>query len=65
MNVKKGSTLTVNIVNMYKDDSLYNYGKKPFIFSTKANSLLGKCWRWDCFNISYYRNSKTLAASKG
>lgn len=49
---------------MYKEDSLYNYGKKPFVFSSKANARLGKGWRWDCFNISYYRNSKTLAASK-
>ena len=54
----------MNIVNMYKEDSMYNYGKKPFVFSTKSNSLEGKKWKRDCFNISYFRNSKTLAASK-
>lgn len=42
MNIKKGSTIVINIVNMYKEDSMYNYGKKPFVFSTKSNAMEGK-----------------------
>ena len=45
MNIKKGQTVTLSIMNLYKDDSMYGQGQKPYFFSTKANSLEGKSWR--------------------
>ena len=64
MNVKKGQTVTFHICNLYKEESLYNSGMKPFVFSTKANSLQGtKKWKRDGTNISYFRNGKSLAGS--
>jgi len=64
MNIKKGQTVTFHISNLYKEESLYNNGMKPFVFSTKSNGLEGnKKWKRDCFTISYYRNGKTVAGS--
>ena len=60
MNIKKGSTIKINISNLYKDDSLYSQGMKPFVYSTKANSLEGQSWRWCCNNINYFRNGDTM-----
>ena len=63
MNIKKGQTVTLSIMNLYKDDSMYGQGQKPYFFSTKANSLEGKTWRRGGFNISYYRNDRSLYAN--
>lgn len=32
-NIKKGFTYKFNIMNLQKDDSSYNYGMKPFVYS--------------------------------
>lgn len=56
MNIKKGSTVTFHIMNLYKEESLYNNGMRPFVYSTKSSSLEGTGWKRGCSNISYYRN---------
>jgi len=63
MNIKKGATVRINIVNLYKEESNYNAGMKPFVFSTKGNSQKGIKWKRDCSNISYYRNGKSMESS--
>lgn len=65
-----------NIVNMMKEDALYNYGMRPVVYSTlKAqecghdrvgseykHASLG--WHHDCYDICYYRNNRTYTKSK-
>lgn len=63
MNVKKGVTATFNIINLAKEDSLYNNGMKPFVFSTKQYEETECGWIRDGTEISYYRNGKTLQSS--
>lgn len=40
-NVLIGFTYKFNIMNLQKDDSSYNYGMKPFIYSKNKNKEEG------------------------
>lgn len=46
-----------NIINMQKKDSLYNYGMRPAIYSTKDG--LEKDWFNGGYDICYYKNGLT------
>jgi len=46
-----------NIVNMQKNDSLYNYGMKPAVYS--SNQERGEDWVHGGEDICYYRNGLT------
>ena len=46
-----------NIVNMQKNDSLYNYGMKPAVYS--CNQERGEDWVHGGEDICYYRNGLT------
>lgn len=53
-----GFTYKFNIMNLQKDDSSYNYGMKPFIYSvSKNNSENTNHWVRGCQNITYNKNS--------
>ena len=45
-----------NIINMVKEDSLYNNGLKPIIFSQRNYQKTGKGWFRGGSNISYAKN---------
>jgi len=61
MNLKKGTVIRLNMVNLMKDDSLYSQGMKPFVFSKKRH-LEGDGTKWHRagFNIEYFYNDKTI-----
>jgi hypothetical protein len=42
-----------------KNESLYNQGMRPFVFSEKAQ----KRWERGCFNISYSSSGQTIRIS--
>ena len=62
-NVKAGVTVRLNICNLAKEESLYNQGMKPCAFSVRKKDATGVAWHRAGFDISYFRNSKTIKAS--
>ena len=52
------TSVTFNIVNMKRLDSLYVSGMKPAVFSQKHCGKTGDKWMRDCTNVSYTRNSR-------
>ena len=48
-----GTRIRLNILNLMKPDSLYNYGMKPWVLSHKRQKEEGMGWHRDCENISY------------
>ena len=45
-------------MNLQKDDSSYNYGMKPFIYSVQKNKEEGtNVWCRGGDNIEYYKNN--------
>jgi len=53
-NYRERQPVTFKIVNFMKPESLYNYGMKPLVFSTKSKE---KGWHRDGSAVTYYRNS--------
>ncbi|CAD6210513.1 GSCOCG00010909001-RA-CDS, partial [Cotesia congregata] len=49
----------LSIVNLCKEDSLYNEGLKPLLYSLKDASLHAVGWRRCGENISYYKNDSS------
>ena len=64
MNIKKGTVVKLNMLNLMKDDSLYSMGMQPFVYSHKR-FLEGDGVRWHRagFNIEYYYNDLTIRTS--
>ncbi|KAB0799155.1 hypothetical protein PPYR_07035 [Photinus pyralis] len=54
--MKKGIVYRFSIVNMTKDESLYNDGMKPLLYSTKDAQLHNVGWRRCGDNITYFCN---------
>ncbi|CAH1237446.1 unnamed protein product [Diabrotica balteata] len=55
-NVKKGFLYRFSITNCSKENSLYNEGMKPLMYSKKDSQLHSIGWRRCGQNISYYCN---------
>lgn len=49
--------MTLNIINLAKPDSLYNYGMKVLNFSNKLNDIEGTGWHRVGESIDYYQNN--------
>ena len=47
----------LNIINLAKPDSLYNYGMKVLNFSNKLNDSEGVGWHRIGEKIDYYQNN--------
>lgn len=46
-----------NIMNLQKDESCYQIGMKPFVYSTKQNREAGTNeWKRGCEQVCYYKN---------
>ena len=56
-NTRKGMKVVLNIINLAKPDSLYNYGMKVLNFSNKLNDSEGVGWHRIGENIDYYQNN--------
>lgn len=56
-NIAKDITVKLNIMNLQKDDSTYNLGNRPFVYSTRHNKQNGTNeWQRGCFDIEYCRS---------
>lgn len=56
----------LNIINFTKSDSLYNYGMRPVVFSSRNHEKLGKSWSHDdTSDICYYQNRLIQNSGKG
>jgi hypothetical protein len=63
-NIKKGTIVKLNMLNLMKDDSLYNQGMRPFVYSRKRHyEGDGIQWHREGFNIEYFYNAKTIRTS--
>ena len=58
MNVKKGTTVKMNILNLTKGDSLYGKGQRPFVYSTTKAAKKSVGWHHAGDNIKYMDNRK-------
>ncbi|KAJ8675944.1 hypothetical protein QAD02_011730 [Eretmocerus hayati] len=58
-NMKSGTMYRLSIVNLCKEDSLYNEGLRPLLYSTRDAKLKSIGWRRCGENISYYRNDSS------
>jgi len=57
-NIEKGHTYRFNIMNLQKDDSCFNYGMKPFVYSEKKNRANNTHeWQRGGFDVRYYKNN--------
>lgn len=55
-NIAKDVTVKFNIKNLQKDESTYNIGNLPFVYSTRHNKQNGTNeWVRDGFDIEYFR----------
>ncbi|KAL7303167.1 hypothetical protein TKK_0004371 [Trichogramma kaykai] len=55
-NTRSGVLYRLSIVNLCKEDSLYNEGLRPLCYSVKAAKLNSVGWRRCGENICYYKN---------
>ncbi len=62
-NTRKGASVKVNIVNLMKPDSLYNYGMRPLSLSTTILASDGVGWRRSGRGICYYNNGTKRRSS--
>lgn len=52
------------MLNLMKDDSLFNQGMRPFVYSRRRfHEGDGATWHREGFNIEYYYNDKTIRTS--
>lgn len=58
-NTRSRTIYRLSIVNLCKEDSLYNEGLKPLLYSLKDASLHAVGWRRCGENISYYKNDSS------
>lgn len=56
-NMVPGVTYKFNIINLLKNDSLYNYGMKPLLYSEHEAKVRGLGWKRAGSSISYYKTS--------
>ncbi|XP_076686785.1 cytosolic carboxypeptidase 2 [Andrena cerasifolii] len=55
-NTRSGTTYRLSIVNLCKEESLYNEGLRPLLYSTEDAKRRAVGWRRCGDNIAYYRN---------
>lgn len=60
INPPKNKTLTLNIVNFRKTDSLFNYGLMPCIYSMQEFKKSKKGWHRGGKAISYFKNNHEI-----
>jgi len=59
-NLPKNKNVKINIINLQKTDSLFNYGMKPCIFSEMEWNKTKKGWFRGGNHIRYFRNSNLV-----
>ncbi|EAS06330.2 zinc carboxypeptidase family protein (macronuclear) [Tetrahymena thermophila SB210] len=56
-NMIKNQMVKFNIVNFLKNDSLFNYGMKPVVFSQQDNKVNGNSWGREGYSITYEKSN--------
>lgn len=56
MNLQKDLKVKFNLINLYKDKSLYEKGMKPCVFSEKLHALKGERWHRAGEYVTYQKN---------
>ena len=62
-NIPAQTKIKFNIVNMLKNDSLFNYGMQPCVFSDEAFKKSGQGWHRSGTGIKYYKNQNKVDGS--
>jgi hypothetical protein len=55
-NPPKGQAIKINIVNLRKSDSLFNYGMLPCLHSVEEEKKNKRGWVRSGKNVKYFRN---------
>lgn len=63
-NPPKNTPIKINIVNMRKTDSLFNYGMMPCLYSLQEERRSKKGWLREGRNIKYYKNDHKIENSR-
>ncbi|KOC68890.1 Cytosolic carboxypeptidase NnaD [Habropoda laboriosa] len=63
-NTRSRTTYRLSIVNLCKEDSLYNEGLRPLLYSTEDAKKGAVGWRRCGENIAYYRNDSSSDEEK-
>ena len=63
VNLPAKTKIKINIVNMLKGDSLFNYGMQPCIHSAEAEKKNGQGWFRSGSSIKYFRNLNRVDGS--
>ncbi|CAK9797042.1 Cytosolic carboxypeptidase Nna1 [Anthophora plagiata] len=63
-NTRSRTTYRLSIVNLCKEDSLYNEGLRPLLYSTEDAKRRAIGWRRCGENIAYYRNDSSSDEEK-
>jgi len=63
-NWSKGQKIVFTIKNLVKDNSLFNEGMKPCIFSAKKYLKSGTKWFRGCSDVWYYKNGECAQVNK-
>lgn len=64
VNLTKNNPIKINIVNLRKSDSLFNYGMLPCIFSMQEDNKTKRGWYRGGKNVKYFRNDHQIENSK-
>ena len=60
VNVPAKENIKINIVNMMKPDSLFNYGMLPCVHSAEGERTLGQGWLRKGTKIKYFKNTHQI-----
>ncbi|KAJ9507713.1 hypothetical protein QJQ45_019104, partial [Haematococcus lacustris] len=63
-NTRAGAHYKLNLINLVKDDSLYQEGMQPLVHSAAAQRDSGRGWHRAGHHIAYYRNRIKRSKSK-
>lgn len=63
-NVPRQRNIKINIVNLRKPDSLFNYGLMPCLYSFEEAKRGGRGWIRGGKNICYFKNDHSIENSK-
>ncbi|CAD8161043.1 unnamed protein product [Paramecium octaurelia] len=55
-NTQKNTLVTFNIINFIKNESLFNLGQRPVVYSIKSNKTKGIGWIKAGTNVVYFKN---------
>lgn len=61
---KKERKVKFNIINLVKENSFYNCGQQPRVYSEKAYEKVKDKWQYDCCDVTYNKSEGGVSSIK-